>query len=155
MTFAPGLACTYQGSEDGEGRQCPSPSFNGNSDCSGGLRLKPFLSCFIGQSLALDAIKRDFGALAVIDAKFSAGVLAEIKFGQVTVKVLGVDPLIHANNAAREHREKPFKRIRVHVATRPFKLGMVDGFVLGKALKLEGLSHVGNKAAFLARILRR
>jgi hypothetical protein len=109
MTFAPGLACTYQGSESGEGSQCPSPFFNGNSNWSGGLRLCPFLSCFIRQPLALDASQCDLDALAIVDAELGASILAEIKLGQVAVKVLGVYPLVHANNAALEHGEKPLQ----------------------------------------------
>ena len=38
------------------------PLFNGNSSCSSGSRLYPFLSCFVGQPFALDALQRDFGA---------------------------------------------------------------------------------------------
>jgi hypothetical protein len=58
---------------------------------------------------------------------------AEIKFGQVTVEMLAIDVLINADDAAFKHAEKPFQRIRVNVAARPFVFGMVNGLMLGRA----------------------
>lgn len=120
------------------------------TSCSGGLRLNPFLSCFVGQSLAPHTFEGDFGAIRITIAKLDAGVLAEVEFGQVTVKMLGVDMLINPNNAALENREKPFKRIGMYVAARPFKLVVIDGFVSREATEFEVLAHVGNEAAILA-----
>ena len=92
-------------------------------------------------------------ALAVIDAKLGAGVHAEIKFGQVTLKMLGIDVLINADDAAFEHGEKALQRVRVHIAARPFKLGVVNRFVLGRAGELEYWRAVADQAAALIQVL--
>ena len=97
-------------------------------------QLPPFNSGFtpflvrrrIGQPLALDACKRDVGALNVIDAKLGAGVLPEIKLGQIAIKMLGIDVLVNADDAALEDRKEAFERVGVNVAARPFILGMVN-----------------------------
>src|ERR1700683_1133567 len=125
MTFAPDLVGTYQDSDGGGGRHCPSRFFNGNSSWSGGSRLCPFFSCFVGQPLALNALKRDVRALHVIDADLNPRVHSEIKFGQVAVEMLGIDVLVNADNAALENAEKPFKRIGMHVAARTFEFRMM------------------------------
>jgi len=88
-----------QCSHSSPGRLNPA-ALIGSSSCSGGLRLNPFLSCFVSQPLALDALKGDVGAVRVIEAKLGAGVLAEVEFGQVAVEMLAVDVLVNANDAA-------------------------------------------------------
>src|SRR5208282_4446437 len=119
------------------------PWKSGMTSCSGGLRRNPFLSCFVSQALALDAFKGDFGAVRIAVAKPNAGVLAEVEFGQVAVKMLGVDMLINADDPALEDREKPLKRVGMHVAARPFKLVVIDRFVSGEAPEFKVLAHVG------------
>jgi hypothetical protein len=124
---------------------------NGSSNCSssGGLRLNPFLSCFVSQAFALYALKGDIGTVRVIEAKFDAGVLPEIKFSQVPVKMLAIDVLINANDAALKHAKKSFQRVRMHVTARPLKFVVIDGFMFGEAAEFEILPHVGNEPAFL------
>lgn len=154
MIFAPDSVCTYQDSDGGKGRHFPFPyrfsqyarnSFNSLS----GLRFGA-TSCFISKPLALDPLKGNFGALAVIDAKPLTVVLPEIELSQVAVKMLGIDVLINADDAALEDREKPFKRVGMHVAARPFKLGVIDTLMFGKTTEFEVLRHVANEAAILA-----
>jgi hypothetical protein len=109
------------------------------------------MSCLVRQTLAFDASQRDLGAVRIVIAKLGAGVLAEIEFGQVAVKVLVIDVLVHADNAAFEHTEKAFQRIGVNVAPRPLEFVVVNGFVRCKALEFEILAHVGNQAAIAVR----
>src|ERR1700731_3425651 len=108
---------------------------NGNSNCSssGGPRLNPFLSCFVGQALALYALQRDLRAVRIVVAKLDASIVPKIEFGQVTVEMLAIDMLVDADNAALKHAEKALKRIRMHITARPFKLGMVNCFMLRRA----------------------
>jgi len=109
-------------------------------------------NCLVGQALALYALQRNVGALAVIDAQLDAGVLAEIKFGQITVQVALLDALVGADQAALEDREKSFERIGVHVATRPFKLGMVHAFMAGNVrVQIAGVL-VGHEAALFVDV---
>jgi len=107
----------------------------------------------IGQALATETCKRDVRALYIVDAELGAVILAEIKLGQVSIKVLGIDVLVNADDAALEDREEPFKSIGVHVAARPFELGMVDGFVFRRAGKLENWRAVAHQAAALIKML--
>jgi len=151
MIFAPDSLRTDQDSDGGDDRHWSSPLFSGNSNWSGGSRLCPFFSCFVGQPLSFDALKREVRALRVIDAKLGAGIHAEIELGQVTVKMLGVDMLIHADNASLENREKAFKRIGMHVAACPFVLGMVNGFVL-RRLIFEYWRTIRHQAAFAVKL---
>ena len=74
--------------------------------------------------------------LGITNAKPDAVVLAKIKFGQITVKMLAIDVLVNADDAALEDREKSFKRVGMHVTARPLELGVVDPFVLGEAAEL-------------------
>jgi hypothetical protein len=127
-----------------------APNYSsGNSSCSGSATLGAGFatSCFIGQALALHAFEGDLGPLAVIDAKLGARVLPEIELGQVTVEVPIINVLIDADDPALKDREKPFERVGVNVAARPFKLGVIDAFVLLEAAKLEVLRHVTYEAA--------
>lgn len=93
------------------------------------------MSCFIGQPLASRALHGDCGALHVIDAKPNAVVHSEIKFGQIAVKVLGIDVLIDADKPALEDREKALKSVGVHVAARPFEFGMINALMFREALE--------------------
>jgi hypothetical protein len=88
------------------------------------------VSCFVGQTLSFDTLKRDSGALSVVNTKLGAIILAEIKFSQVTIKVLFIDVLIDANQAMFENRKEAFKGVGMNVPARPFKLGMIDAFML-------------------------
>ena len=107
----------------------------------------------IGQALAFEPGKRDVAALHIIDAKLGAGVLPEIELGQIPIKMLGVDVLVHADDTALEDREKTFERIGMHVATRPFVLGMVNGFMFRRAGKLEHRRAIAHQSAALIEVL--
>jgi hypothetical protein len=111
------------------------------------------MSCFVSQSLSLDAAKRNLGAVGIAIAKLNARVLPKIKFGQIAVKMLGIDVLVNADDAALEYAEKPFKRVRMHVAACPFKLGMVNGFMLRGARIFVDWRAVANQAAALVQML--
>jgi len=83
------------------------------------------VSCFVGQPLTHGPFDRNRFALHVIDVKLGAGVLPGIELGQIAVKMLGINVLVDANDAALEDAEKPFQRIRMHVAALPFVLGVL------------------------------
>ena len=51
------------------------------------------ISRSVSQALSDRALKRDLGALSVIDPELGAGVLAEVEFGQIAVGVLFLDML--------------------------------------------------------------
>lgn len=90
------------------------------------------MSCPIGQSLAFCAHKSAIRTLFIVDAKLGAGVVAEIKFREVAIKVFLVNVLVDADETALEHREEVFKRIGVHLRSvrqlaYPFLFGMIDG----------------------------
>ena len=59
-------------------------------------------SRFISQPLTLDALQGKVGARQVINTKLLAIGVAEIKFGQITVKVLLSAVLIDADHASFE-----------------------------------------------------
>lgn len=128
------------------------------TDCNSFAHLKILFlvtSCFIGQSLALHALKRDCSALRVIDPEFGAGIHAEIKLRQVAIQVLVVHVLVDANEAALEDRKEAFERVGVHVAAHPFELGVVDRFVLrlGRHDEFVRLRAVGDEAALEVQVL--
>jgi len=152
MVFAPDSLRNDQDSDGGEGRQCPSPLYSRNlrvihSSKVSGLGFGA-MSCLVRESLALRAFDSPRRALYIVNAKLGTGVHAEVKFGQVAVKMLGVDMLVNANDAAFEDREKPFKRIGVNVAALPFKLGMVNRAMACRPGKLEHRGAVRDQAAF-------
>ena len=126
---------------------------NSNSSWKGGLGVRFRRSCFVGQPLALCARQRNIGALHVIDAKLFAGVLAEIELRKVAVKMLGIDVLINADDAALKDRKEAFQRVRVHVAARPLVLGMVNRFVLRRAGELEHGRAVSDQPALAVKVL--
>jgi hypothetical protein len=111
------------------------------------------MSCFVSEPLALGTFNRDGFALHVIDAKLGAGVHAEIKFRQIPVKMLTIDVLVNADQAALEHAEKAFKRIGMHVAASPLEFMVVNGFMGSETAVLVVLAHVGNEAAIAVRHL--
>ena len=74
---------------------------------------------------------RTSAALTVIDAELGAGVHGGNQTRPNTLEVLGIDVLINADDAALKDAEKAFKRVRMHVAARPLKFGVVNRFVLG------------------------
>ncbi len=108
--FAPSLVRTARiARERGRRHWRPSPNFRSqratNSAQVSGLGLRA-ISCFIRQPLADRALKREPSALGIVNAKALAGVLPEIKLGQIAVKVLGIDALINADQAAFHDAEK-------------------------------------------------
>lgn len=72
------------------------------------------MSCFVSEPAALCAFERQRRALLIVDAKPFAIVLAEIKLGEIAVKVLAIDMLVDADQAALQDREEAFKGIGVH-----------------------------------------
>ena len=66
---------------------------------------------------------------------FGAVIHAEIEFRQIPLKVLAIDVLVHADDAALEHAKEAFQRIGMHIAARPLKLRVVNGFVARSARK--------------------
>lgn len=105
------------------------------------------ISCPVGEPLAFDAKQSDFGALFIIDPKLGAVVLAEIKFGQIAIKVLLIDVLVNADQATFENREEAFEGVHMHVAARPLEFRVIDAFVLGDGRKLVVLCLIGNEAS--------
>jgi hypothetical protein len=78
-------------------------------------------SRFVGQSPSFESLKRDLGALGIVNAEFRASVLPKIKFGEISVKVLFVHMLIDADQAALKDREETFQRVRMDVAACPLE----------------------------------
>lgn len=111
------------------------------------------MSCLVGKPLALCGLYGQRGALFIVDAKFGAGVLSKIKLGQVSIKMLGIDMLVNADDAALEDREKTFQRVRMHIATPPLELGMVNRAVARRTGKLENWRAVADQAAALIKML--
>src|SRR5664280_879410 len=54
-------------------------------------------SRLIGEPLTLEALKSNLGAAHVIHPKPFAGVLAEIKLGNIPLQMLAFDMLVHAD----------------------------------------------------------
>jgi hypothetical protein len=110
------------------------------------------LSCFVGQPLAFDASERDLRPLHIVDTKLGASVLPKVELGQITLKMLGVDVLINADDTALEYRKEPFKRIGVNVAPHPFEFVVIDALMLG-GLEFEMGGLVGHEAAIRVQML--
>src|SRR6185437_11609623 len=87
----------------------------------------------ICQPFPLHAPQGNVGALHIVDPKPLAGVLAEVEFGHVAVKMLAFNVLIGADHAALEDAEEAFQAVDVDgpALARPriFALGMVDALV--------------------------
>ena len=126
--------------------QRPSRS-KGNLNWYGGTASRFRMSCLIRQPLAWRAFEGHLLALHVVNAELGAGVHSEVKFCQIAVEMFGVDVLVNANDAALEDREKPFKRIGMHVAALPLKFGMVNRAMAGCAGKLEHRGAIRHQAA--------
>jgi hypothetical protein len=109
-------------------------------------------SSLIGQPLARRAFDGNRGALHVVNAKLGASILPEIELGQVAVKMLGIDVLINADDAPLEDRKEAFKGVGMHVAARPFKLGMVNRAVAGRARELEDRGAVRHQSALAVEL---
>ena len=133
----------------------PIQSSNGRGSCHHSTVGFSFFSVRrrISQPLALEASKRDVGPFHVIDAELGAGVLPEIELGQVAIKVLGIDVLINADDAALEDRKEPFEGVGVHVAAHPLEFGMVNRAVARRASKLENRRAIAHQPAALIQML--
>jgi hypothetical protein len=105
------------------------------------------MSCLISQPLANRTFERDLRALNVINAKPDAIIHAEIKFGQIPMKMSLINVLVDADQATLEDRKEPLKGIGVNVAARPFKLGMIDAFMASNWRVSIVRSLIGNEAA--------
>src|SRR6185437_17106361 len=110
------------------------------------------INCLIRQPLAFASLHGECGALHVINAKLGAGVLAEIELGQIPIKMLFIDVLVHADESALHDAEKAFERVHMHVATRPFKLGMIDAFMCRNGRVNVVLRLIGDEAAILVDV---
>src|SRR5262245_17374027 len=99
MAFAPDLVGTYQDSECGRGRHCPSPSINGSQSWRGsagagrphrGLERDFFFarpsatSCLVRQPFALGAFDRAIGTLTILDANGGPVAVPEIELGEIS-----------------------------------------------------------------------
>jgi hypothetical protein len=122
---------------------------NGNTGCSMIANRFPLINCLIGEPLARESLDRNPGALRVADAELLASVHAEIKFREVPIQVFLVHVLVGSHQAALEDGEKSLKRVGMHIAARPFELGMVDRFMLrfGRHHELVHLRAIGDQAA--------
>src|SRR5580693_4140484 len=97
-------------------------SSNGNSNCMGstassprrhrrglsdpGLSLPSATSRSIGQALALGGDNRERSALKIVNAKFGAGVVPEVEFLEVAVKVSLGNVVKHAIDAPLQNAER-------------------------------------------------
>ena len=79
--------------------------------------------------------------------------LSEIELRKVPLKMLAIDVLIDANQAALEDGKEPFEGVGVHIAARPFELGVIDAFVFGVSGELVVLRLVAHEAAGLMDVL--
>jgi hypothetical protein len=95
------------------------------------MRAQRLVSLPVCESLAFESFHSDCSALRVIDAEFCSSIHAEIEFREIPVKVLLVHVLIDANESALEDRKEAFQSVGMHIAARPFVLGVIDRFVLG------------------------
>ena len=93
---------------------------------------------------ASSALDRIMGTFHVRNAKGRMAVIAEIKFGQVTVKVNFAAMLVNALNATLEHAPDVLNCVGVNVAANVLILGMND---CGMARKL--FSGLGIDRAFV------
>lgn len=111
------------------------------------------INCLIRQPLAFASLHGQCGALHIINAKPRAGVLPEIKLGQIAVKVFGIDVLINADQAALHDTKEALQRVHMHVAAHVFTLGMVHAFMRcdWRVNVVRGL--IGNEAAVLVHHL--
>ena len=107
------------------------------------------INCLISEALAFSSLHGERSPLHVINAKPSAGVLPEIKLGQIPIKMALIDVLIGANQAALHDAKEAFQRVHMHVAAGPFILGMIDAFVRRDWWVNVVLRLIGNEAAVL------
>src|SRR5258708_1682792 len=120
-----------------------------NTSCSVSCSRRLAMSCFIGQSLADEALERNFGTLYVIDPELRASVHTEIEFGQIPMKMFLVHVLIDPDQPALEDAEIALKRVGVNIATHPFILRVIDRFMLSRSRhdELVGSRSVSDQAA--------
>ena len=90
---------------------------------------------------------------SIVNAELGAGVEAEIELGQIPLQVLTIHVLIGADQAPFEYAEKAFESVGVHVAARPFELGVIDAFVRCMASELVVLGLVGDDPRSLVNVL--
>ena len=107
------------------------------------------MSCLVRQPLAGKALQGEFGALFVVDAECNAGVLPEVEFGQIPVKMFDVHVLVDADKTALQDAEKAFQRVGMHVIARPLEFGVIDHFMAGNRRKLVASRRIGHEAAIL------
>jgi hypothetical protein len=153
--FAPDSVGTCQDSDGRGGSHFPPRFSKGSSNCrgSGGFGGLRFTSCLICQPLAFEAVKRDLGALHVVNAQLYPRAVAEVELRQVSVQVRFAHVLIDANQAALEDRKVALQRVDVHVVARPFELGMVNAFVFGDRRVFVVCCFVGHEPAVRVGIL--
>src|SRR5258708_3543586 len=150
--FAPCLVWQPQDSDGGDGRHC-SPSPKSNESWRGSpLKWRlgehcPDVRRRIGEALALRPDQGAIRALLVVDPELGAVVKPEVKFGEVTIKMLLIDVLVDADQPTLEHAEEAFERVHMHLAPDVLALGVVNGFVLSVRHDLTvGHGTVGNEA---------
>ena len=74
----------------------------------------------IHQALAFCAFHGSNGAVNVAAAERNAVIVAEVKFREITMKMLFLTVLVNALHSALENRERAFNRIGVNVASHIF-----------------------------------
>jgi hypothetical protein len=97
-------------------RRYSHQSSKGNHSWSGDSGSRFLVSCLVREPLPGRAFDGDSFALHVVNAELGAVVHAEVELREVAVKVLAIDLLVDADQAALEHRKEPFKRVHMHVA---------------------------------------
>src|SRR5665213_3418731 len=127
-------------------------AIHSNTNCSPLINLGA-INCFVAQALTGEALQRNVRTLQIVIAKLGAGVLAKIKFGQVAVKVLGINVLVDTDKAALHAAKEAFQRIHMHVAANIFALGMIDAFMRRDRGMDVVRSLIGNEAASVVDIL--
>ena len=83
----------------------------------------------IGQALADDTLKQPVGTVGVVAVERRAVAVAEIKLGDITVKVLRGAPLVHAAHPALEDRIVALDGVGMDATTPVTARAVVDATV--------------------------
>lgn len=99
-------------------------------------------SCFIGQSLADDALDRKVGTGAVVDPELFTVRVAEIELGKIPMKVRFANMEVATDNPALEDREIALDRISVERPAHIFFGSVVHDFMPEVAAHMPILARV-------------
>ncbi len=117
-------------------------------------------SRFISKPLAFDAEQRAIGARYIVDAQLDPVGVAEVEFGQITMKVALGTMLVHADHAALEDRVVAFDGVGVDfhasfaVSVAPLAARMVNSVMLRKLVAKLGIACrlIGHDVAFAVKV---